>query len=90
MHLQAEPLFTLGTSSKEEDESSVELPRALSKLGLAQSSGAAPSASSEGMVSLMKEFLSVQSLRVERYLLELRGLKESILQMVQTLPLTPE
>ncbi len=49
-----------------------------------------PSLSSEGgMGSLMREFLDVQQLREDRYLRELRGLRESILQTFRPAPVTP-
>ncbi len=69
-----------GTSS--EEEASVGLPGAQSEPG--------PSLSSEGgMGSLMREFLDVQQLREDRYLRELRGLRESILQTFRPAPVTP-
>ncbi len=71
---------TLGTSS--EEEASVGLPGAQSEPG--------PSHSSEGgMVSLMREFLDAQQQREDRYLRELRGLRDSILQTVRSAPVTP-
>ncbi len=70
--------------SKKDEEVAATLSEASSKHSPAQSKSINPGATSgEGMVALMRTFLDVQEQREERYLWELRGLRESIVQSIQ-------
>ncbi len=68
----------------EDEEIAASLPEASSKRSPAQSNPINPGATSgEGMVTLMRKFLDAQEQREERYLRELRGLRETIVQSIQ-------
>lgn len=67
--------------STEDEEAATRLPEASAKASSPQTKPfTAGEMSGEGMVSLMRKFLDAQEEREERYLRELRGLRESIVQ----------
>ncbi|RXN23939.1 zinc finger with KRAB and SCAN domains 3-like protein [Labeo rohita] len=68
----------------EDEEGATSLPRVSQKSSPPSTKSVTPDATAgEGMISLMRRFLDNQEQREERYLQELRGLRESIVQSIR-------
>ncbi|XP_057184151.1 uncharacterized protein LOC130550664 [Triplophysa rosa] len=68
-------------------KSSMASPKSSSPLSTAVASGAVPG---EGFLPLMRKFLEAQEQREERYVLELRGLHDSIVQTLRPAATSPD
>ncbi|XDV20931.1 hypothetical protein PO909_026135 [Leuciscus waleckii] len=80
---EEEEIWNSGENT-EDEEGATSLPRISPKSSPQPAKSITPDATAdEGMVSMMRRFLNTQEQREERYLQELRGLRESIVRSIR-------